>query len=53
MPEYAGICVNMPKSAYQLFLHVSIVIPCVLKPAVTYFKYMQKKQKDVKSVSCD
>ena len=24
MPEYAGICVNMPKSAQQLFLRVSI-----------------------------
>ena len=26
---------------------------CLVIPAVTYFKYMQKKQKDVKSVSCD
>ena len=38
MSEYAGICVNMPKSAWITFLlYFPIVIPCPLEGVVTYF----------------
>ena len=36
--EYAGICVNVPKSARIAFaLHIPIVIPCLFKRVVTHF----------------
>ena len=43
MPEYAGICVNMPKSAWIAFvLYFPIVIPCLLEGVVTYFNVFTK-----------
>ena len=43
MPEYAGICVNMPKSAKKAFaLHFPAVIPCLLERAITYFNVNTK-----------
>ena len=54
MLKYAGICVNMPKSARLAFVsHVPIVIPCLLKRAVPNFNYSHKKWENEKSVSCD
>ena len=50
MPEYAEICVNMPKSAWiALVLHVPIVIPSLLERVVTYFNkvYNLKEHKVV------
>ena len=43
MSEYAGICVNMPKSAWIAFvLYIPIVIPCLLEGVVTYFNVITK-----------
>ena len=54
MSKYAGICVNIPKSAWlALVLHVLIVIPCLLERAVPNFNYSLKKQENEKYVSCD
>ena len=38
MPEHAGICMNMSKSAWMTFVLLdSLVIPCLLECMVTYF----------------
>ena len=38
MSEYAGIRVNMPKSALMAFvLYLPIVIPCLVEHVVTYY----------------
>ena len=38
MPEYAGICMNIPKSVRMVFvLRVLIVIPFLHEFVVTYF----------------
>ena len=43
MSEYAGICVNMPKSARIVFvLYFPIAIPCLLEGVVTYFNVFTK-----------
>ena len=43
MPEYAGICVNVPKSIWTTFiLHISIAIPCLFECVVTYFSVYMK-----------
>ena len=43
MSEYAGICVNMPKSPLMAFvLYFPIVIPCLLEGVVTYFNVYTK-----------
>ena len=43
MCEYAGICVNMPKSAWMAFvLYFPIVMPCLLEGVVTYFNVFTK-----------
>ena len=43
MSEYAGIWVNMPKSAWIAFvLYFPIVIPCLLEGMVTYFNVFTK-----------
>ena len=43
MSEYAGICVNKPKSASIAFvLYSPIVIPCLLEGVVTYFYVFTK-----------
>ena len=43
MSEYAGICVNMPKSAWIAFvLYIPIVIPCLFEGVVTYFNVFTK-----------
>ena len=43
MSEYAGIWVNMPKSAWIAFvLYFPIVIPCLLKGVNTYFNVFTK-----------
>ena len=43
MPEYAGKCVNVPKSAWMTFvLHFPIVIFCLYKTVVNYFNVYMK-----------
>ena len=43
MSEFAGICVNMSKSAWIAFaLYFSIVIPCLREGVVTYFNIFTK-----------
>ena len=43
MSEYAGICTNVPKSAWIAFvLYFPIVIPCLLEGVVTYFNVYTK-----------
>ena len=38
MSDYTKICVNMPKSTKMaFFLHVPILIPCLVECVVTYF----------------
>ena len=50
MPEYVGICVNVPKFAWMAFvLHVTNVIPWLLEFVDTYFNkvYSLKEQETV------
>ena len=42
MSEYAEICVNMPKSAWMVFLYFPIVIPCLIERARSYFNVYTK-----------
>ena len=43
MLEYAGICVNMPKSTRIAFaLYFPIVVPCLLECVVTYLNVYAK-----------
>ena len=43
MPEYADICVNMPKSAWMAFvLYFPIVIPRLIERVLTYFNVYTK-----------
>ena len=50
MLDYATVCMHMPKSASMAFvLHVTIVIPSLLKYVFTYFTevYSLKEQETV------
>ena len=42
MSKYAEICVNMPKSAWKVFLYFPIVIPCQTERALSYFNVYTK-----------
>ena len=42
MPEYAEICLCVPKSARMAFVLFVIVIPCLLERVISYFNVYTK-----------
>ena len=50
MSEYAGICVDMPKSTWMAFvLFFPIEILCLVEPMVTYFNVYTKLEVIIRS----
>ena len=50
MSEYAGICVDMPKSTWMTFvLFFPIEILCLVEPMVTYFNVYTKLEVIIRS----